>query len=505
MKTEPRALRAVAELFQTMEEHEIRYCHWKSNMRLDLGLQGRTDLDLLVAREHSQVFRRILSELDIKPVVPPPGKRFPAMEHYLGFDASNGSLFHLHVHYQLVLGEEFVKNYCLPVEGAFLDSVRVLQGVKIPAPELEIAILAIRILLKYRDRDALKDILSIRSPGIKRAYLNEIEWLLDQTSLENIGQMLESLSNVLPSRIVMEFLETVIYKPRAGRKLLSLRGRLRRTLSLYRRRAPLVASADYFREMWGRRKSLPLSSPAGRMTLPEGGMTLALVGVDGAGKSTLRGLLVRWLSWKLDVQSYYLGSKQPSLRSALLYRLFRACRRSQNTISNWLGERNPLSHWMAGLRDAALCAHYLSIGHDRYARYRASLKKVLAGSVVIFDRFPLGALGGEDSVMDGPHLAALLRDMPGAIPRALARDEQELYNKIRFPDYMLVLNVSPKSSLERKPDHRPAAIEAKNQVIRRLTAATAPALAQTHLIHLDADRPLEEVISQLKREVWGIL
>jgi hypothetical protein len=462
MKTEPRALRPVAALFETLEQRGIRYCHWKSNMRLELGMQGRTDLDLLVAREDSQAFRHILSQQEIKPVTPAPGKRFPGMEHYLGFDAASGSLFHLHVHYQLVLGEAFVKNYCLPVEGPFLDSARLLEGARVPAPELEIAVLSIRILLKYRDRDALKDILSIRSPGIQRAYLREIEWLLGQTSLESITQVVEGQADVLPAEIVLEFLKTVTSNPRAGKTLLSLRGRLRRALIPYRRQAPLAASVEYFREMWGQRKSLVLSSPAVRMTLPEGGISLALVGVDGAGKSTLTEILVRWLSWKLDVRSYYLGSKQPSPASAFLYSLFRACRRSQHVISSRLGQNSPPSRWLAGLRDVVLCAHYLSTGHDRYRRYSAGMKKALAGSAVIFDRFPLGSLDPEDSLMDGPRLPSLVRDMSGAIPHAVARAEQELYNKMRFPDYLLVLNVSPKTSLERKPDHHPAAIEAKN-------------------------------------------
>jgi hypothetical protein len=170
-----------------------------------------------VAREDSQAFRHILSQQEIKPVTPAPGKRFPGMEHYLGFDAASGSLFHLHVHYQLVLGEAFVKNYCLPVEGPFLESARLLEGARVPAPELEIAVLSIRILLKYRDRDALKDILSIRSPGIQRAYLREIEWLLDQTSLESITQVVEGQADVLPVEIVVEFLKTVTSNPRAGR------------------------------------------------------------------------------------------------------------------------------------------------------------------------------------------------------------------------------------------------------------------------------------------------
>jgi hypothetical protein len=49
MKTEPRALRAVAALFETLEQRGIRYCHG-SNMRLSWHA-GPHRPDLLVARE----------------------------------------------------------------------------------------------------------------------------------------------------------------------------------------------------------------------------------------------------------------------------------------------------------------------------------------------------------------------------------------------------------------------------------------------------------------------
>jgi hypothetical protein len=37
-------------LFDALHEHDIRYCHWKSNEHLLAGLAGETDLDLLFDR-----------------------------------------------------------------------------------------------------------------------------------------------------------------------------------------------------------------------------------------------------------------------------------------------------------------------------------------------------------------------------------------------------------------------------------------------------------------------
>ena len=121
------SLEAVAGLFQMLHAQGVRYVHWKSNIRLGLSLQGGTDLDLLVDKEHSRTFRQILLQQEIKPILPPQGQRYPGMEHYLGFDPASGKLFHLHVHYQLVLGDEYIKNFRLPLEEYFLQHTRLLH------------------------------------------------------------------------------------------------------------------------------------------------------------------------------------------------------------------------------------------------------------------------------------------------------------------------------------------------------------------------------------------
>jgi len=179
----PAALPALTALFRDLNRRGIRYCHWKSNVRLEKSLQGRTDLDLLVDRKDTPAFRQLLHAHDVKPVLAAPGRDYPAVENHLGFDAATGRLFHLHVHYQLVLGEQFVKNYRLPLESHFLDSVRVSHGVKIPSPELEIAVLCVRALLKYRARDLACDVFSLGPSGLPVAILQEIDSLLCETSL----------------------------------------------------------------------------------------------------------------------------------------------------------------------------------------------------------------------------------------------------------------------------------------------------------------------------------
>ncbi len=499
----------VTGVFQALNRHGVRYCHWKSNLRLEHGLRGQTDLDLLVDPAHSQILKQVFDEHNVKPILTAPGKAYPAIENYLGFDSASGKLFHLHVHYQLVLGEQFVKNYRLPLEARFLDSVRLRHDVKVPAPELELMVLSIRALLKYRDRDVVKDVLpkGIRSSGLPDHILKEIEWLLAQTSIERVAQTLKDVAGVVPADVVLEFLGTVLHTPRAGYRLYRLRQRVRRTLRAYQRAYRLRAALKYFREAWRRRKSFLRISPIKNMTRSGGGVTLALVGADGSGKSTMCQMLARWLAWKLDVHVYYLGSKQPSRRSELLYILFRMARRSHRAVSRALGEKHFLSTWVETLRRWLLYSHYLSIGHDRYQRYRAGKRQALAGSIVIFDRYPVETISSrmEHRLLDGPRIPFIADGDPGAMARAFYGAEQNLYQQIHPPDYLFVLDVSPDISLQRKPDHNRATVEAKSRAARGLTALAEQQAGRLNVIHVDANLPSQAVLSQLKAKIWEAL
>ena len=493
------AFQAVENLFQALNHSGIRYCHWKSNLRLEWGMQGRTDLDLLVDPAHAQVFKQVLAEHHIKAFLAPPGKRYPALEDYMGFDPSSGKFFHLHVHNQLVLGEQFVKNYQLPLEGQFLDSIQLKSGVKIPAPELELIVLSIRALLKYRDRDAIKDILSIRSPGIPAHIMGEINWLLNQTCLKKVSETLNSVSDPIPPDPILDFLNTMIMTPRAGYRLYRLRQSVRKAIRVYQRHNRLWASITYFKEFWRRRKSFLKLTPERKMTNPRGGLTLALVGVDGSGKTTISRELATWLDWKLDVHTYYLGSKQPSWMSERSYLLFRIARRSHRSVSKLLGENNFISRLIEALRQALLYSHYLLTGYDRYRRYLAGKRNAQTGSIILFDRYPL------EAPLDGPQIHLAGENDPWRFADTFSRLERKLYQEIQMPDLLFVLEVSPEVSLERKPDHDWAAIEAKNIALGKLATLIEAAPKKVGVSYINASLPLDIVLGQIKQKIWEAL
>lgn len=500
----PEGLEAVRDLFDALHVNRIQYCHWKSNIRLDHSLKGKTDLDLLVNRSHSQALRQVLLEQNIKPISPPPGQQYPGLEHYLGFDHSTGRLFHLHIHYQLVLGEQYIKNFRLPLEEVFLKHTQNILGIKVPLPELELGILIIRVLLKYRFRDAIKDVFSIKSPGIKKAFLDEINWLLNQTSFEDIDQTLSELAPILPSQIILEFLKTIQEEPRNGLKFVSLQRRIRKAIHAYQRQDLLSASFHYLKEQWRRRKTFFQASPSTGLKLPQGGITIAMLGADGAGKSTLCSEISEWLSWKLDVKNFYLGSKQPSLMSQYLYQLFRLFRKLHRKANHSLSERHIITRSFHKLMHFILFLHHLSIGRDRVSRYEKGTRYATDGSVVIFDRFPISSfkMATNTHLLDGPHIQELSKHKETVMSNRLSVIEQQIYKKIDTPDVLVFLNVSPEVSIQRKPDHQEAVIRLKSKTIADLAEQISSQPFAGTSIQINADRSYDQVLLQIKRELW---
>jgi thymidylate kinase len=489
-----------------LSDARVSFCSWKSNEHLVAALRGETDLDLLVDRADAGRFHEVVSRFPVKPLLPPADGRHPATEHFLGFDEASGTLFHVHVQYRLVLGEKYAKNYVVPLEGLFLESPLLRDGVPVPPPEVELVVLAIRCLLKYRLRDVVKDALKIRSPGVPDDMRREAAWLIAQSSAVGVELVLARADDIVPGDVVRQFLEA-LDAPRSGAKLLRLRSQLRHALRPYRRRGRAAAALAYARGAWLRRRRFPRPRVDLRLTPVAGGTTVALVGSDGAGKSTMVRALDGWLGWKLQTRVYYLGSKEPSRRSRVLYIFFRALRRTHRSQSERSGRpgRRSLTT-VAAARDTMLAFHALSIGRDRMRRYRRALRDASVGRVVIFDRFPLERLSArpEHRLFDGPQIRSVLSPPLGRLPERLAKIEGRMYRKFRLPEHLVMLDVDREVAIARKPDHLPEVLHAKCAAFAEL-ADLARRDEDVDVTCVDANRASEVVMSDVKRVVWDVI
>ena len=138
------------ELFASWNEAHLLYCHWKSNEHLLAGLEGKTDLDVLLSRTDKNQGEKLLRSLDFLKCKSQYGSRYFEVDDWIGFDKDTGALIHLHLHYALVTGHKGMKEYSLPWIDLALRT-RVMNekyGVYMMEPNLEMMTLYTRIGLK---------------------------------------------------------------------------------------------------------------------------------------------------------------------------------------------------------------------------------------------------------------------------------------------------------------------------------------------------------------------
>jgi thymidylate kinase len=487
-------------LFARLEELGVRYCHWKSTPSLATALAGRTDLDLLVEREDADRFSEAARELGFKPFISHASRRFPAVEDLLGYDAATGRLIHLHVYYQLILGEHYVKNHRLPFERALIASSSLRDGVRVPAPELEVAILAYRTLLKYRDTDAVKDRLGLgRRGGIPREALAELRSLVEMTEPAAVERAIETQLPGLAPGPVLGLVEVVRDDARDAMTLVRLRRQARAALRPFERSPARTARWQYARArasgMWPFRI---VTRSAGRRAVKRkspraGGLVVAVIGSDGSGKSTAIEHIVGWLGWRLNVSVQYLGSSQPSRTTGLVKRMAKLARGVDRRLRGGAAPASP-----GGIAAVLLALWHLADARDREARARQAHRLASQGVLVLLDRYPLPGLAVAGRPLDGARIRLTLGARSGLLASLAAREER-IYARLPRPDHLLVLRVSPEVASRRRPDHAADDLAARAAALDGLEAISIP------MTVIDADQPLEQVQGEVRAALWRLL
>jgi len=495
-----------ARLFAALNQAGVRYCNWKSRIRIPEGLEGQTDLDLLVDPRDATAFQEILSAYGVKHFRAAPGKAYPGIENYLGFDRATGRLFHLHVHDQLVLGEQYVKNYQLPIEQDLLNNTSLQCNVKIPRPEVELIVFVVRSLLKYRDRDGVKEIArsllkrqKSGTGGFPAGVIREARWLLDLTSLQRVQDQLKHWHGVIPAGVVLELLQSLKSKTLTGSQILRLRKLLRNALKSHQRESRKKVTLRYFREDWRRKRKIFRPRTQKKMTRPQGGVRIAFIGTDGAGKSTVIQHIERWLSWRMSVKTYYMGKSRALLATQVAKRATSLSRSGFSGCSRLFGKGSPITRLAGWNQRLWENISFLAEGWERNRQFKQSVLESEAGCIVLYDRYPLKDVRMFDRPVDGPRIAAEWNGKANWLEHRFARIEEGLYEPITAPDRIVALRVHPETSRLRKPDH-----EFKT-IVQKAGAIEQAILVLPGLIVVQADAPLEQVVDQVKSIVWDCL
>ena len=295
-------LAVIRKLFDRLHGAGIRYCQWKSNQHLDASMVGATDFDLLVDRRDASRFAEILAQEGVKPFRKIAGDEYPGVEDYLAFDTERGALSHVHVHYQLTLGEKFLKGYRLPWEREALAARRfdTEHGLWVMDPRLELLLLVTRAAIKLRARDWV--LAAAGRPYMSGGWLLEFRWLVERISIADLCTITRALVGEVASRHLAELVQTAV--PSTG-QLRRYRRAVEPRLASYR----MYGAVDGLRRRFmgeagwvivaavNHRRGLEYRSTR---VSPRGGLSVCVIGTQRDATNLAR-QLSHWLSTDMAV------------------------------------------------------------------------------------------------------------------------------------------------------------------------------------------------------------
>jgi thymidylate kinase len=485
----------IDKFFKALGSEGVVYCHWKSNAFLAAAAQGEDDLDLLIGHESRQAFLGVLNLLGFKEAwMSERASRIPGILDYYGYDETVAKLVHVHAHYKLVLGQDMTKNYHLPIENVYLESSYQGEYFRIPAPEFEFGVFVIRMMLKHSTWNTILGGLGRLSSRERQ----EMEYLQKKVSQEKIGHVLTNHLPFLNSALFDDCLRSL--QPRCPLRVRVKYGeQIQKALQGCRLRPKGI---DIWLQLWrrlvmaGKRRLFRNLRSENTKTMKNGGMLVAVIGGDGAGKTTVIEGIGEWLSPFFATMKVHMGKPTWSWMTILIRGILKIGRSLgfypfTRGSMDFHDEEKPISFpgYPSLIRE--VCT-----GRDRYLSYVKARKQADKGIFVICDRFPLPRLVS----VDGPQIDRMAGNFPDNLfIRLLGKLESRYYRLISLPDLLCVLKVDPDTAVERKSDETAAFVRARTKEIwdKDWEESTF------HVI--DANRSKMEVLEKMKSLLWAHL
>jgi thymidylate kinase len=478
----PETRSLVERLGEALSGERVAYLQWKGNWKRSRWMSGEGDIDLLVDRSAEPRYSAVMWSLGFRRADPPPESAIAGIESFFGLDPATGRLIHVHTHYRLVVGGIWRTVYRLPIEEPLLASARPGAVFPVAAPEYELIAFAARMVQRY---NALDTVLR-RQPRWLKGIQAELNSLVAKASR---AKMADILAKYLPTFDV-PFIDLCLasLSPHYSRwRRMLVHRELHRRLLPHARRPPIALTLS--------RIETRLLSLGGRIKLfrkrgkyfAHGGTVIALLGGDGAGKSTCTRELAGWLSDEFNLMTAHLGRPPRSLITLAIGAAFRVARLLRlATDADEARERAP--EYLAALRDVCTA-------RDRFRLYLKARRFALAGGLALCERYPVP----QNPTLSGPRLDGLAPLTRTRFGRWLVAKEAAYYRQILTPDVLILLRVDPETAVRRKTDEPAEYVRARCQLVWD-TDWTG---SRVHIV--DASRPLADVLAALKTILWELL
>lgn len=250
------------------------------------------------------------------------------------------------------------------------------------------------------------------------------------------------------------------------------------------------------------------TSASSRLTCK--GPSIALIGADGSGKSTVTTELEKWLSKKLDCRRYYLGSGDHynPVDKRIIKRMIGTINYSRSlnkhhTFNSGKNEQNQTQkhNQKKHLRNcfSYINAFYLyRISVHSLKQLKKSNRFAERGGICLFDRYPQNQFSG---INDGPKIRKSYGYVKSLIINRLMHWEEENIKRcVKIgPELVIKLIISPEVAIRRKPDHDILELEKKADIVSQLSFENA-------VVHnVDANQKYEEELKVIKKLIWDYL
>lgn len=482
-------------MIDAFEEHQIRYCHWKSNEHLTEALDGDTDLDVLFDPAQRVQLEMVLDECGLKRFRSTPLMQYNAIEDFIGFDKETAKIWHLHTHYRMTFGEKHLKGYTVNPWGKLILNNRRKDksGIYCSAEIDELIMLLIRMAMKMRWRDLGR--------RIGKDDCKEMVWLQERINKATIG---ERAKQFVGEKAATELARLVNGKELTKKsQLKKLRKQLLKELKLYTGYSTIGSrwmrhNREWFWLIGGVKRHMGINNyVANRRVSPNGGNVIVFLGCDGAGKSTTLAYVKKELSKKLDIVTIYFGSGDGS--SSLLRKPMKMVAKKVggkglgHSVEKEYSEKKTVT-LKSRLYSIAKVLWAVTLAKEKKAKIKNQTKARNNGLIVLTDRYPQTLYPG---CSDGP----LLSKYEGkGLMGKIAAWEHRIYASAALnpPDLAIKLIVPTETAIERKPEMTAEEIDKKKGIVMGLK------LSENTLV-VDTSRPFEETRAEILEAIWEIL
>jgi thymidylate kinase len=494
-QSEHQISRPFAALLASFHKTNIIYCYWRSSRRIEAALAGDSDLDLLVAKEDQYRAWGNLLQTGFKYFPAVAHRNHPAISSFLSYDEQSGRIVHVHLHVRLVIGGALLKTHRVQWEDVILERAvwHSTLPIRVLDPTDEALLMHVRSCLELRRTDPVA---LYGWSTLKQKFVMDRDAVaarLDRaTLLHRARRMLcDELADHLTDALLRMFTRA------ADRRL---RRRIRKELRVWRTSGAIEehARTAMLTVLWlaGKLNARFLHRPRPwRRRAPGGGCVVALIGVDGSGKTTVMNAIRAWLEPEVDVMPIYFGTGggRPSLLLLplkLMLPLVMACLRTKPKGSSHgrVSDRAP-----GRVYSLLMMVWATVLSAEKRIKLLAARRGAERGLIILADRYPQDE---NPTYNDGPLLSRLTW-----APRWLRAVEARAYALARRlpPDLVIRLDVSVETAVRREPNMDQTVIRNRIAALRRLTFPGA------RLVCVDADRPLAEVLRAVKHEIWQLL